>query len=202
MSTLLVTDSRGKGLQKYLDELVPDKYDVDPYSGENIKKLLTREGQDYDPDYHNLIMIMGGICSITQRDKITKATHIRSHDIDCAARRFRKSVTKGLSKVRRKYRDVLIIILPTMGIDLTIYNRSQADPVEQYTLDSTIMAVNRVIIKMNDKDAKIPWIAKKIHHCRGHGKWTHRYHYLRDGCHFNREMKIHVAQVLAAHLNG
>ena len=176
MSTLLVTDSRGKGLQKYLDEAIPDLYDVDPYSGKNIKKLLTSASRDFDPEYHSNIMIMGGICSITQRDSVTKITHLRTLDIDRAARKFKKSMRMGLLKIRNKYPDVPVVILPTIGIDLTVYNRSEADPVMQHALDCTIMAVNKVIIEMNDKSVKIPWIAKLVHHSRGRGKWTHRYH--------------------------
>ena len=63
------------------------------------------------------------------------------------------------------------------------------------------MAVNKVIVELNDINTKIPWISKKVHHCRGRGKWTHRYHYLKDGCHFGREMKKHVAETLADHAN-
>ena len=75
------------------------------------------------------------------------------------------------------------------------------DQTEQDTLDKTVMEVNKVIIDMNDKNVQIPWISKKVHHCRGRGKWTHRYHYLRDGCHFNRELKGYVAQLLASYAN-
>ena len=121
MSTLLVTDSRGRGLQKYLDIASPDSYDVDPYPGENIKQLLTRAVRDFDPSYHRSIMIMGGICSITRRDGITKITHIQSYDIDHAVRKFRRSVRQGLGKIRVKYPDTPVTILPTMGIDLSRY---------------------------------------------------------------------------------
>ena len=201
MATLLVTDSRGKGLQKYLDNIEQDLFDVDPYPGENIKKLLTRAYRDFDPEYHGSIMIMGGICGLTVRDKITKITHIRSYDVDHASRKFRKSVVQGLAKIRNKFPKISVIILPTVGIDLTRYNRSPVEPVEQYTLDMTVMAINKVIIDLNDKGIRIPWISKKIHHCRGRGRWTHRYQYLKDGCHYNKEMKLFVAQEITKTLN-
>ena len=161
MSTLLVTDSRGRGMQKYLDQLAPDIYDVDPYPGENIKKLLTRAARVFDPDFHDSIMIMGGICSLTQRDKIDKITHVRSYDIDRSVRKFRKSIRQGLEKIDKKHPGIQVTLVPTVGINLTVFDKIPADPVEQYTLDSTVMAANKVIIEMNYNASKIPWISKR-----------------------------------------
>ena len=118
-------------MQKYLDEVAPDKYDVDPYPGENIKKLLTRALRDFDPDYHKTVMIMGGICSLTHWDKTTRNTHIRSYDIDHSARKFRRSANTGLERFYKEYPQVPVVIVPTVGIDLARYNRMQADQVEQ-----------------------------------------------------------------------
>ena len=189
-------------MQRYLDEVAPNIFDVDPYSGENIKKLLTRASRDFDPDYHTVIMVMGRICSIAHRDKDTNVTSLRTYDIDRATRKFKKSMRQGLSKIRNKQKEVPVVIVPTVGIDLTVYNRSLADETEQPALNATVMAVNKVIVQMNDRNMKIPWITKLVHHCRGRGKWTHRYHYLRDGCHFNKMMKKHVASELAKSLIG
>ena len=189
-------------MQKYLEEVAPDIFDKYTFPGENIKKLLTRAVRNFDPNYHKSIIIMGGICGITIRDRMTKITHIRSYDIDRAAHKFKRSVIKGKRYIREEYPDVPIIIVPTVGIDLSVYNKAPADIVEQSTLDQTVMAVNKVIIDQNDKGVMIPWISKKVHHCRGGGKWTHRYQYLNDGCHFNRLMKKFVAWELAKCLTG
>ena len=189
-------------MQKYLNQVAPDIFDTYYYPGENIKKLLTRAERNFEPGYHKAIVVMGGICGITHRDEVTKVTHIRSYDIDRTARKFEKSLVSGKNKINDEHPDVPIIVAPTIGIDLSVYNRAPADIVEQHTLDQTIMAVNKVIINSNGSGIKVPWISKKVHHCRGGGKWTHRYQYLKDGCHFNRVMKKFVAWELAKCLTG
>ena len=184
-------------MQKYLDEVAPNDFDLYAYPGENIKKLCTRAGRKFYRSYHNSVIVMGGICSLTKRDKTTKITEVRTYDIDRAAKKFRKSATIGLNRFRHAHPNVPTVIVPVIGIDLAVYNRGPVETIEQCTLDQTVMAVNKVIIEINDKDIRIPWISKKVHHCRGNGKWTHRYQHLRDGCHFGRQLKQFVAKELA-----
>ena len=84
---------------------------------------------------------------------------------------------------------VKVIIAPTIGIDLSKYNKMPWNIEDQTALNDIIIQVNKTIVKLNNQNTKLPWISALVHRCQGNGRWVHRYHHLKDGCHFSRKMK-------------
>ena len=152
-------------MQKHLDHVALCIFDKYYFPGENIRKLLTRALRLYDESNHKAIVIMGGICGITTDDGVTKKNSIHSYDSERVARKFRRSVRKGLTDIKHDHPNVQVVIAPVIGIKLTASNRSPAGIVG-YDSDGSKQRGG----DMNNKNIKIHWITKMVHHCRGKGK--------------------------------
>ena len=96
--------------------------------------------------------------------------------------------------------DIPVIITPTIGLNLEVYNGIQCLKDEQDTLNQIVLETNRLLISCNKIDSKIPWISRTVHYCKEKGEWAHKYHYLHDGCHFNVELKRIIAKELSKSL--
>ena len=59
----------------------------------------------------------------------------------------------------------------------------------QRKLNRMVVAFNKVLLNCNEPDAAIPLISKKVHACKGHKTWSHKYQFLADGCQFNLDRK-------------
>ena len=197
MPVLLVADSRGHGLRKYLQLRAPNVFVTSSKSGAGIKKLFNMARDKLNSADYTAVIIMGGICDVTQRDPETHITTLRTENCEELTAAIRKSIKKGRKKLKRVAPNTPVIIAPTMGIDLTRYNGTLVDQHEQFLLDKMILEVNKMIISCNREGIPIPWISKMVHHCRGNRKWAHRYQNLRDGCHFTIALKKFVADELA-----
>ena len=57
---------------------------------------------------------------------------------------------------------------------------------DQKALNNIITQVNKTIVSLNSEKAQIPWMSALVHSCMGKGRWAHRYHHLKDRCHFTR----------------
>ena len=202
MPVLLMTDSRGHGLRTHLDIRAPNVFRVSAHSGDRladlfkraVKKLKTKQ------ELYTVAIIMGGICDITKRDNITRQVHLRSTDKDIVTMQIRKDIKKGLKRIKKVAPGIPVIITPTIGLNLEVYNGVQGPVDEQNILNQIVLETNRMLISCNKVDSKIPWISRTVHHCKGRGKWSHKYHYLHDGCHFNVELKRIIAKELAKSL--
>ena len=202
MPVLLTTDSRGHGLRTHLDITAPNVFRVSARSGDRMADLFKRVVKKIrkSQERYTVIIIMGGICDITERDSVTGQVHLRSLDKDIVTAQIRKDIKKGLKKVKRVSPGTPVIITPTVGLDLEVCNSVPSQGDEQDTLNQIVLETNRMLISCNKIDSKIPWISRTVHHCKGNRQWVHKYRYLHDGCHFNAELKGIIAKELSKSL--
>ena len=202
MPVLLMTDSRGHGLKKHLDIEAPNVFRVSARSSDTMADLFKRAAHKLSSEHerYTAVIIMGGICDITMKDEVTGVIHLREYDPDIVTKSMCREIKKGLKRIKRVSPQVPVIITPTIGLSLAMCNNSLADPQEQDTLNKIVLETNKMLISCNKVEARIPWISRTVHHCRGKGRWAHKYYYLRDGCHFNNDLKRKITRELSRSL--
>ena len=178
MPVLLMTDSRGHGLKSHLEARAPNVFRVSARSGDRIADLLKRAEKKLKNKQENytVIIIMGGVCDITERDSNTGRVYLRTTDKDTVTTQLRKDIKKGLKRVKRVAPNVPVIITPTIGLNLEVYNGAHGLQEEQECLNQIVLEVNRLLISCNKVNSRIPWISRTVHHCKGRGQWSHKYH--------------------------
>ena len=199
MPVLLVTDSRGHGLKHYLNIEAPNVFRVSARSSDTMSDLFKRAAYKLKGEHerYTAVIIMGGICNITAKNEVTGEIYLRSSDPDIVTQTIRKEIKKGLKQIKKVDSSIPVVITPTVGLDLAVCNNHPSDPHVQDSLNRVVLETNRMLISCNKEDSRIPWISRTVHHCRGKGRWAHKYYYLRDGCHFNNELKRIIARELS-----
>ena len=193
MPTLLVTDSRGKGLQKRFDRAAPGVVTVVVKKGADIYRLFSTALKRLSQGHYNVLIISGGICSVTELDKNRKA-RLRYDTVQELLEAIKKIIRMCVRTMKKDFPQVKLILTPTVGIDLARYNKEPTPRVVQKTMNYMVTALNGLLTHSNDNDTPIPWVSSKVHACKGNGGWSHKYKHLKDGCHYNREMKDFVVQ--------
>ena len=193
MPVLLVMDSRGKGLQKRFELTAPGVVTVVIENGGDIPTLLKIANRKSvrEKGKYNTIIIAGGICSITKLNKKRKAK-LRYKTTTKLIENIKGRIEVGLQLLRGDNPKAKVIMAPTVGADLEVYNGTSALSKTQRKLNRMVTALNKVLIHSNEPGSKIPWISKKIHACKGRRAWSHKYKFLSDGCHFGSNMKDFV----------
>lgn len=200
MTTLVISDSRGRKLQECLAE----------YTNIGDVKVLSFSGNGYVAAVDksmcyikNLkpprIIIMLGICDITLRDKTTRMTELRSTSVQGSVQSLLLAVKETYTKIQALH--VCCVSYATVtGLDLTDYNnvaRRHMDEDQynkycltiktthphQVVLDKIILELNRRLTAFNvENQAPTTWIATAVHSYHNK-KYHHYYKRLWDGCH-------------------
>lgn len=200
-TVLVLTDSRGRDLEEMMNENSEYiGFQVKVFPGASIgtlaKKLHRILGVNRGSRYH-LVVILGGICSITKIEYMPYRVAMP-----------RMESTDGLMSIINNEFDMLfgskldipILLAPTVGIDLTRYAGQWNEELfrMQPLIDRTILEVNTRMREINDDNGlPTPNTSSCVHHCRGKGR-GYRTHYqkLYDGCHPDEEVKAVWAKVL------
>ena len=193
MPVLLVMDSRGKGLQKRFDITAPGIVTVVIEKGGDIPTLLKIANRKAfrEKGKYNTIIVAGGICSITKLTKKRKAK-LRYKTTSKLIENIKGKLEVGLQLLRGDNPNAKVIIAPTVGADLKVYNGTSISGKPQRKLNRMVTALNKVLINSNKPGSKVPWTSKKVHVCKGRQTWSHKYKFLSDGCHFGAIMKDFV----------
>ena len=193
MPVLLVMDSRGGGLQERFDSAAPGVVTVQTKGGADISTILkianriaVREKGKY-----NVIIIAGGICSITKLNRARKVK-LRFKTVSKLIEDVSDKLKRGLRLLRLDNPQSRVIVAPTVGIDIGKYNGIKPKKKIQRKLNRMVVAVNKLLIDSNVQGSKVPWISKRVHACKGRHAWSHKYKHLHDGCHFDADMKDFV----------
>lgn len=196
--TLVIADSRGRGLQQLISPRGSDACCVLVHSGAGSELAVLRSLRAIDNVKPDLIILMTGICDLTWRHSRTGLTQLRSTEVDECVSRVLGAIRAALDLLATPARRISIATLT--GLDLADYNhkprRNMSDSeYEHYCkhvkiahphqgiLNDTIVEVNRQIIALN-KAASMPttWLAGRVHSCFKN-KYRHFYKHLIDGCH-------------------
>ena len=200
MPTLLVTDSRGKGLQRRFDREAPGVVTVVVKKGADIYRLFSTALKRLSQGRYTVLIISGGVCSITELDEERKA-RLRYETVDQLLEAVKRTTRMCIRTMKRDFPNIKLILTPTIGIDLARYNKESTPKETQKTMNHMVTALNGLLTHSNDDNTPIPWISNMVHACKGNGGWSHKYKHLKDGCHYRREMKDYaVKQIIKAML--
>lgn len=195
MKVLVLADSRGRDLEEKLNESgVKIEFKVEVSPGASMRALIQRlseiaEGNNNGPNYQ-LIVILGGICSIT---KIKYLPYRAAVPRENSVEELMLSFNAELELLYKKQLTISIILAPIVGIDFIRYAGHWSEELYQMQplIDIIIPMVNRRMIELNDNNGlPTPNTSSCVHHCRGKGR-GYRTHYqkLSDGCHPGEEVK-------------
>lgn len=214
MTTLIIADSRGRNLQQGLSEYADiGSTVVLSHSGADYESALSRSVNSIKTIKPARIIIMLGICSITNRDPVTKITQLKSIIVQEATASIMSTV-KHTYKAIQSMHKCQISYATITGLDLTDYNNkrrkfmdekqyneyctmSKKSHPQQTTLDQIVLELNRKLIAFN-LEHKIPttWTATAVH-AYHNKKYHHYYNRLYDGCHPTQSTRNYWIKQLA-----
>ena len=194
---VILTDSRGKGLEEILNKSPYIDYVVKPRGGHAIMQVTLKGLKLIENEKPSLVVIFSGITQITKVIKtctpwkiILKPKSIRSHVND-----FLDDVDLSKTTIRDHCRDKGIttpkIVFSTIpGADMAKFNKSSTTDHEQDKLNTIIEYINRGIISYNSRSADLftPFCAKFCHRYKK-GRYTNVYKCLKDGLHGNQKVR-------------
>lgn len=206
MGTVIIADSRGAGLKKYLDsrdahgEVTVLAHPGSGYEMAVIKSLTSI--REIKPD---LVIVVVGICDLTTRNKVTKYTGLRYSTVAANVDHVISSAKSSFELLRNM--GTFKISYATMtGLDIEDYNYPQrrqmnddeyryycsklkpSNP-DQLLLNASVLEVNRQLMAINKcSGTQTTWVGGIVH---AYFKHTNHHHYIRliDGCHLNENTK-------------
>lgn len=207
MSTIIIADSRGRGLQTIINNLT-NSSDIKIlfYPGAGYE-LATLKAMVQIREMKPILVVMFlGICDITWRNPATKIVGLRHRTV-------RENVDHVLNAIRSAH-DLLrtvgvfnISFATVTGVDMSDCNcprRKFMDKVQyksycgetkvahpsQTVLNDTIIALNKKIVLYNKANStQTTWMAGLVH-SYFKNKYHHYYNRLRDGCHPDDKTKV------------
>lgn len=192
---VIITDSRGVGLQNEIELLNDKYYDIRVliYKGRGMAQAV-REATNkflwFAPDQ---VIVLAGICDITQKNRETKLVSLQDSRAEDALHRIKDymSEIKHHLAVRLTEKPYLLTFCPITGTEMATYNNQEHKHPDQDILDATIESVNQSIIAFNlVNNVATPWTASDVHHNMKGGRKKTRYYILaEDGLHLNDSMR-------------
>ena len=199
MKVTIVADSRGRYLQEQLMEVNGKyEYSVCVHPGQGLIRSVKSAQFKIRNTNPDIVIIMSGICDITQKDRCTGTISLREGDISSVVSSYLNNMGRAqMETLQGRYR---VSFATLTGVDLTdINNRARRNMNEteykhyctsnkyehpdQQTLNMIIVTLNRTIVAYNESNS-IPttWLAEVVH---PHTSGRHRFRYerLADGCH-------------------
>lgn len=208
MTTLILADSRGSGLQNQLENANSANQThtkVTVHSGAGYELVVLKSHTVINQLKPKLIVIFAGICDLTYRNKTTKITKLRyqtvnenvQHVIDAAKSAY--DLIRGITVTK-------VTFATLTGIDLADYNHKPRKYMssneyklycntnktiheQQTTLNMSVIEINRQLTKLNEGNS-IPtvWTGGVVH-LHSKRKQYHYYIRLYDGCHADDQTK-------------
>lgn len=201
IKVLVLADSRGRDLEKLLNEKGNvTKFTVEILPGASITVLVRRLHRiiaDSKNLKYDLVVILGGICSITRMiHRPYRAAVPQLNSVD----ELMSKINGELELLHENQVTTPILLAPTVGIDLVRYAGQWSDDLYnmQPLVDKTVLKLNERMKMINvNNGLPTPNTSSCIHRCRGKGR-GYRTHYqkLCDGCHLNEEVKEIWAKAL------
>ena len=190
----IVSDSRGVDMDTHINP-PPPGYRIRIYfeGGATLQKLLTMTKSAINSKPCELIYILGGICSITEKEKGKVELPFDSADaVYQAVKELFKAVITDLDN----YDTTPVILCQLVGVDLKMVNeevkgqesarkrkRGIKHP-KQDIMDEAILKLNAFIRLLNtERGHETPELGAAVHKHHGQQGWTHTYNHLRDGVH-------------------
>lgn len=204
--TIVITDSRGRGLQELLNARQDlGKVLILAHGGAGAEMAVLKSMKAIKQERPNLVILAAGVCDLTWRHSETKVTSLRNKELEGSVKQVITALQSAceLLRVTGEYH---VSVATVTGIDLADYNHPTRKRMnqeqyshyvsttkiihkEQITLNEAINEINRRITSLN-KEAGMPttWTAGVVH--SHFNKLTHHYYRrLTDGCHLDNNTK-------------
>lgn len=192
---VIITDSRGAGLQQKMDLLKGKNYSakVIVWRGKGVTAGVKDSRRNLDWIGPDIIIVLAGICDVTSLDRTTRIATVTTPDID----KMVEDYEYMMETVQHHIKVMTVGPVPKLafgqliGMDLAVFNRRKEVDTNQEILDNGILRINAAIAAFNSKNgASTPWLATDVHHNRKNGRKITRYHRLaEDGIHLTDDLK-------------
>ena len=206
MSALIITDSRGRGLQEALDKLSqPWVIRVLVHPGAGYELAVIKSLTYIRKNMPTLIIMLLGVCDLTWKNGRTRLVGLRHRTVVGNVDHLIGAI-KASFDILSAVGDFKISYATLTGLDLADTNnpaRKHMSPQEyeiymttmkvvhpdQGILDAAVIDLNKRIITLNKQNGvRTAWMAGLVHsYIRG--KHHHYYRRLLDGCHLDDRTK-------------
>lgn len=180
MLTIVITDSRGRALDSFLDN---EDILVSAHSGATLFQLASRAVDIINKHQPDIILLMGGINNLTILNRQTRRVSLISTSRGTLISHLIQKINEAKAVILGAHPNIKLIVGGIAGLSLNTYNRIPGESPHQWLIDDSITAVNTYIRQMNrDADVPNPRLVSKIHTWR-RGRRKHVYKRLYDGLH-------------------
>ena len=196
IQTLVIADSRGKGLQECIKGM--NKADqIRVVASRGAGMVRATEGAygallGFRPD---LVILVAGICDVTTRDSNSKQVKLRHTNPVIAVNYAMDQVRRATGSIRDAGFQHISLATYT-GLDLSRYNRvtGEIPHNDQELLNEIILKINNHIIEANkEAGMSTTWTGGAVHPCLKK-KYRCRYARLSDGCHLSEQTRAYWAR--------
>ena len=200
---VIITDSRGRGLQSVLDakNSTGMRLSVRFYPGAGIARLTTEAAAHLSGAPDDVIIFMGGVNDITTKDHRTRRVHLTKTNVDVLTQHLTGLVDESEATLTARFPSATVIYAPIIGLSLPVYLYDN-DHGHQNAVNEAVLNFNRHVIGINRRRTKpTPWTAAVVHKNR-HKKVEHHYGYLVDGLHPGHYVLDHWAKAILKLVQG
>lgn len=215
---MVVTDSRGRGIQQYIDSCqTSTSINVISHPGAGFELAVLRSINQIRIIKPHIIIVALGICDLTWKNKTTKLISLRHSTVTENVNHVVKAM-KNVHDLLNDEGNFKISFATLTGLDLTDSNNparrsmSEAQYKEyitlnkvihgsQYILDGAILAINKRVTQFNRVNGiGTVWLAGLVH-AYIKGSYHHYYRRLTDGCHLDDKTKHAWAKQIVKSIN-
>lgn len=189
---VIITDSRGYGLQAELDGITKREgtninFQVFVWRGRGIAGAVKETSKQLVWMAPTYIIVTAGICDITYLDRNSRQISMTDTSPEEAIQRY-----DGLMDTIRHHLSIFltekpfkVVFCELIGADIAKYNGQVHTHHQQEQLEETILGINTKIAAFNKGNrVPTPWIAKTVHHNKKSKTKVSRYQKLsEDGLH-------------------
>lgn len=206
--TLIIADSRGRGLQTHIDQLgtkEPGTIHVACHPGAGLELAVLKSLRIIRETKPTLIIVLAGICDLTWKNINTKTIGVRYQKVGENVTQYMKAVRAAYDLLRSDSATAVSFATLT-GVDLTDCNNPHRKNMnnEQYkqyaesskithrnqtVINDAILEINLQIVRFNrGNNIRTVWIAGLVH-AYIKKSYHHYYRRLSDGCHPDHKTK-------------
>lgn len=189
---LIISDSRGKGLEPFITKYTNTLVYVSIHSGAGLYDSVLRAKSDIIRLRPQRIYIISGVNNLTLMDRKTRKIEIRDRDINRATENFLEELRNIQHLISTLPLDCPeIVVAPITGLSIATYNNEpNTSSTDQDILNATVIRINMKVTEFNEeRNQTTPWMASYIHRY-----YRKKYHFTygklsQDGCHLTDEAR-------------
>ena len=182
---VIISDSRGKTLERFLPLRMLQYIDIRHYNGLTLNLLNERLPKWSFLGEVNTVYFMVGINDFTLLDHETHSVRLVTPFTSGLIDKLKTELQNLVATMKGYFPKVSYIICPIYGLDINRYNKTAGRYRYQDSLDLAIVKVNVYIGKLNTKNNQLyPFLSNVFHRYRPKsGSYITLYDRLADGLH-------------------